>query len=100
MPLKAPAFPWAQNTIGIFWRIKNVRKLDANTYSTAMRGYKYKLAHKRAGKDSWSTSYQGQRKRLIKLYQNIIHQLEFEEVEERKNKVKKKSTKKATSKKK
>jgi hypothetical protein len=77
-----------------------VRKLDANTYSTAMRGYKYKLAHKRAGKDSWSTSYQGQRKRLIKLYQNIIHQLEFEEVEERKNKVKKKSTKKATSKKK
>src|SRR5947209_5958439 len=44
---------------------QNVRKLDANNYSTAMSGYKYKLAHRRADKENWSTSYRGQRKRLI-----------------------------------
>lgn len=65
---------------------QNVRKLDANTYSTAMRGYKYKVAHKRAGKEKWSTSYSGQRKRLIKLLQSFLHQLELEEIEENKNK--------------
>lgn len=65
---------------------QNVRKLDANTYSTAMRGFKYKLAHKRADKESWSLSYTGQRKRLIKLFQSVLHQLEQEELEEKKNK--------------
>lgn len=74
---------------------QNVRKLDANTYSTAMRGFKYKLAHKRAEKESWSTSYTGQRKRLIKLFQGAIHQLEQEEIQEKK-KIKK--TTKAKSK--
>src|SRR5262249_12449299 len=70
---------------------QNVRKLDANTYSTAMRGFKYKLAHKRADKETWSTNYKGQRKRLIKLFQTLLHQLELEEVEE--NKAKKNKTK-------
>ena len=31
-----------------------VRKLDANNYSTSMTGLKYKLAHKRQGKEDWS----------------------------------------------
>lgn len=65
---------------------QNVRKLDANTYSTAMRGFKYKLAHKRADKENWNVSYNGQRKRLIKLFQSVIYQLEQEELEERKTK--------------
>lgn len=73
---------------------QNVRKLDANTYSTAMRGYKYKLAHKRADKESWSIGYKGQRKRLIKLFKGLIEQLEKEEVEEAKpKKTKVRSTK-------
>ncbi len=67
---------------------QNVRKLDANTYSTAMRGHKYKIAHKGADKETWSTSYAGQRKRLIKFFQAILHQLELEEVEESKSKPK------------
>src|ERR1700745_1146462 len=59
---------------------QNVRKLDANTYSTAMRGYKYKLAHRRADKENWSTSYQGQRKRLIHLLESVLDQLKKEEM--------------------
>ena len=31
-------------------------KLDANNYTTSMTGLKYKLAHKRAEKDKWSTT--------------------------------------------
>lgn len=68
---------------------QNVRKLDANTYSTAMSGFKYKVAHKRADKEVWNISYRGQRKRLIKLFQSLLHQLEQEEIEEKRAKVKK-----------
>lgn len=73
---------------------QNVRKLDANTYSTAMQGYKYKLSHKRADKNSWSIGYSGQRKRLIKFFQSIIHQLEQEEVKENESKKNKTKSKK------
>src|SRR6476469_1220433 len=59
---------------------QNVRKLNANDYSTSMTGLKYKLAHKRADKDKWSTTTKGQRKRLIKLLQDLIAQLEKETV--------------------
>src|SRR5688500_2694879 len=31
---------------------QNVRKLDENTYTTAMTGLKYKVAHKRADKET------------------------------------------------
>src|SRR5436189_3774816 len=55
---------------------QNVRKLNANDYSTAMTGLKYKLAHKRADKDKWSATAKTQRKRLIKLMQELIAQLE------------------------
>ena len=67
---------------------QNVRKLNANTYSTAMRGYKYKLAHKRADKNNWSSSYKAQRKKLIAFFKNIIIQLEQEEAEEGKKNTK------------
>src|SRR5688500_6551227 len=53
-----------------------VRKLDANSYSTSMTGVKYKRAHKRAGKEKWSITEKGQAKRLIKLLQDMIKQVE------------------------
>jgi hypothetical protein len=59
---------------------QNVKKLNANDYSTELSGLKYKLAHKRADKDKWSTTGKTQRKRLIKLLQEMIVQLEKEPV--------------------
>src|SRR6185503_7347488 len=59
---------------------QNVKKLNANNYSTELSGLKYKLAHKRADKDKWSTSGKTQRKRLIKLLREMIAQLEKEPV--------------------
>jgi hypothetical protein len=35
---------------------QNVRKLDANSYTTSMEGLKYKLAHKRAEIGKWSST--------------------------------------------
>jgi hypothetical protein len=59
---------------------QNVRKLNANDYTTSLTGLKYKLAHKRADKAKWSTSAKTQKKRLIKLLQEFIDQLEKEPV--------------------
>jgi hypothetical protein len=60
---------------------QNVRKLDENTYSTSMTGLKYKLAHKRAGKETWSASEQAQRRQLIKILQEMIDDLSAESPE-------------------
>jgi len=57
---------------------QNVRKLDANNYSTSMTGLKYKLAHKRAEKEKWNISDNAQRKRLIQVLQGLIDQLKSE----------------------
>jgi len=57
---------------------QTVRKLDENTYTTAMSGLKYKLAHKRAGKDTWSASEQAQRRQLVKILQEMIDDLSAE----------------------
>ncbi|HYF31545.1 MAG TPA: hypothetical protein VD993_10540 [Chitinophagaceae bacterium] len=57
---------------------QNVRKLDANSYTTTLTGLKYKLAHRRADKDKWNVSARAQRKRLIKVMQDLIAQLEKE----------------------
>jgi hypothetical protein len=61
---------------------QNVRKLDENTYSTSMTGLKYKLAHKRAGKETWSASERAQRQQLIKILQEMIDDLSAEAPEE------------------
>ncbi|HYG03540.1 MAG TPA: hypothetical protein VD927_13905 [Chryseosolibacter sp.] len=58
---------------------QHVRKLNANDYSTAMTGMKFKVAHKRADKEKWNISDNAQRKRLIKALKNVIAQLEEEE---------------------
>lgn len=53
-----------------------VTKLDANSYSTEMAGLKFKLAHRRADKGSWSASERAQRKRLVVLLRDLIDDLE------------------------
>ncbi len=58
---------------------QNVRKLDANSYTTAMTGLKYKLAHRRADKDKWSITEKGQQKKLIKLLRDTADKLEKEQ---------------------
>jgi hypothetical protein len=63
---------------------QNVRKLDANSYTTSMTGLKYKLAHKRAEKEKWNESDNAQRKRLIQILEELTGQLKREMVETRK----------------
>jgi hypothetical protein len=57
---------------------QNVRKLNANDYTTALTGLKFKLAHKRFDKEKWSASEAAQKRRLIKIFQRMIAQLESE----------------------
>lgn len=59
---------------------QNVKKLDANEYSTSMIGLKYKLAHKRAERKNWSSSDKAQRKRLIEILQGLIEDVKMEMV--------------------
>lgn len=76
---KAPEGSGAAVGTGYHWYIiahQDVRKLNANDYSTELSGLKYKLAHKRAGKGSWSASVDAQRKHLIKFLKDMITQLE------------------------
>lgn len=53
-----------------------VTKLDGNSYTTEMAGVKWKLAHKRADKASWSASERAQRKRLVHILRETIAELE------------------------
>ena len=53
-----------------------VTKLDANSYTTEMAGLKYKVAHKRADKITWSASERAQRKRLVQILREMIDELE------------------------
>jgi hypothetical protein len=53
-----------------------VTKLDANSYTTELAGVKYKLAHKRADKPSWSASDRAQRRRLVQILRETIGELE------------------------
>jgi hypothetical protein len=64
---------------GYHWYItahQDVRKLNANDYSTVLSGFKYKVAHKRASSDKWSATTPTQRKHLIKYFRELIDQLE------------------------
>ncbi len=61
---------------------QNVKKLNANDYSTSMSGVKFKIAYKRADTDKWSAGERGRRNRLIKFLQELIRELEMEELEE------------------
>ena len=59
---------------------QNVKKLDANNYTTSMIGLKYKLAHKRADRNNWSSSDNAQRKRLIEILEALIENIKMEMV--------------------
>lgn len=63
---------------------QHVRKLNANDYTTTMSGLKFKLAHKRYDKEKWSASDKAQKKKLIKILQGMITDLQksLEEDEE------------------
>jgi hypothetical protein len=61
---------------------QNVRKLDANSYSTSMTGLKYKLAHKRVGIKRWSSTENVQREQLIQILEELVAQLKEERIEE------------------
>lgn len=65
---------------------QNVCKLNANDYTTSMAGLKFKLAHKRADNGKWSASHRAQRRRLIKLLQEMIDSLVQQETDEAKKK--------------
>lgn len=58
-----------------------VKKLDANSYSTAMNGIKLKLAHKRSDKEKWNISDKTQRDHLVKLLKEYVKELEKMDVE-------------------
>ena len=58
---------------------QNVRKLNANDYSTSMAGLKFKVAHRRADTGKWSASDAAQRRRMIKLLQEMIQDLQRQE---------------------
>ncbi|HUQ02929.1 MAG TPA: hypothetical protein VM261_10560 [Kofleriaceae bacterium] len=53
-----------------------VTKLDANSYTTEMVGVKYKVAHKRADKETWSASENAQKKALAKILREMLAELE------------------------
>jgi hypothetical protein len=59
---------------------QNVKKLDANNYTTSMIGLKYKLAHKRADRNNWSSSDNAQKKRLIEILEALIENIKMEMV--------------------
>ena len=55
---------------------QNVRKLNANDYTTSLAGVKFKVANKRADSEKWSATPRTQRKRMIKFLQGVIEDLE------------------------
>jgi hypothetical protein len=76
---RAPAGSGAPVGTAYRWYIladQIVTKLDANSYTTEMAGLKYKVAHRRADKETWSASDVAQRRRLIKLLRETIAELE------------------------
>src|SRR5215204_2545051 len=63
---KAPEGSGAAVGTEYHWYIladQTVNKLDENRDSTEMAGLKYKIAHRRAGSEKWSSSERAQRRR-------------------------------------
>ncbi len=58
---------------------QTVCKLNANDYTTALTGFKYKLAHKRADKPSWSASSRAQRNHMLKILRGVVADLEAQQ---------------------
>jgi hypothetical protein len=62
---------------------QNVKKLNANDYTTSMSGVKFKIAYKRADTEKWSAGERGRRNRLIRFLQELIRDLELQDIEEK-----------------
>ena len=76
---KAPKGSGAPVGTGYHWYImahQEVLKLNEDDYTTVLSGLKYKIAHKRAAKGSWSASVPTQHKTLLKLLKEMVAQLE------------------------
>ncbi|HEV7780735.1 MAG TPA: hypothetical protein VGO58_05690 [Chitinophagaceae bacterium] len=76
---KAPTGSGAAVGTGYHWYImanQLVSKLNADDYTTVLSGLKFKLAHKRAAKGSWSASAAARRKELVNFLKGMIRQLE------------------------
>ena len=58
---------------------QNVRKVNANDYTTSLSGLKFKIAHKRADTEKWSATPKTQRKRMIEFLREVIADLERDE---------------------
>jgi hypothetical protein len=74
---------------GYHWYIvarQNVYKENANDYTTSLTGLKYKVAHKRADRNAWSSKEKTQRKRMIAFLKGVIDDLEQQQAEEEKSK--------------
>jgi hypothetical protein len=81
---KAPEGSGAKVGTGYHWYIvahQDVLKLNANDYSTILKGLKFKVAHKRADDNKWSAKTPTQRMHLIKFLKEWTKQLEEEAVE-------------------
>lgn len=57
---------------------QNVKKMDANRYTTAMTGMKFKIAHKGAKKENWNITERAQKRRLIQILERLAVQLRDE----------------------
>lgn len=83
---KAPEGTGAPEGTEYNWLVvahQRVDKLDANSYMTQLEGKKFKVAHKRSGKDQWSTTEKTQRKKVIQFLEQVIKDLkEADENEE------------------
>jgi hypothetical protein len=80
---KAPKGSGVPAGTGYHWFIlahQNVHKLNLDDYTTSLNGLKYKLAHKRSEKKTWSATAPTQRKHLIEFLERIILQLKAEAV--------------------
>lgn len=100
---KAPEGSGAPVGTEYHWYIlahQTAKKLDANDYTTSMTGLKYKIAHKRFDREKWSAGERAQRKRLIKILEEMIRQLKMEPEEEGDKKTKEKANKVKKTKKK
>jgi hypothetical protein len=75
---KAPKGSGVPVGTGYHWYImahQDVRKLNADDYSTELSGFKFKVAHMRAGTNKWSASAATQRKYLVGFLKEMIAQL-------------------------
>jgi len=78
---KAPEGSGVPVGTGYHWYIlahQNVTKLNANDYTTSLTGMKFKLAHRRADKGTWSASVHAQQRALIRILESVIRDVKAE----------------------